>query len=147
MPHEFVPMRHRNSARRLRLEQTSVERELWRWLRGRRFDGFRFKRQAPMGRYIVDFVCHEAKVIVELDGVEHGSPIQQDHDRVRDAWLETRGYRVLRFWNDEVEKNLLGVLAVIERAATSRRPLSPALPRKRGGGPSRLRRIRPQPRP
>ena len=59
-----------------------------------------------MGRYIVDFVCHEAKVIVELDGVVHGSPIQQDHDRVRDAWLETRGYRVLRFWNDEVEKNL-----------------------------------------
>jgi very-short-patch-repair endonuclease len=136
MPHEFVPRLRRNSAKRLRQDQTFVERELWQSLRAGRFGGLRFKRQAPMGRSIVDFVCHEARVVVELDGSQHGLVIQGEHDRVRDAWLESRGYRVLRFWNDEVQRNLHGVLTAIEDALASRGPLSPALPRKGGGGPT-----------
>src|SRR5262245_45655722 len=124
MAHEFVPRRHRDFAKGLRQDQTGVERELWHYLRANRVEGLRFKRQAPMGRYVVDFVCHEATVIVELDGPHHVLEAQVERDRIRDAWLESRGYRVLRFSNAEVQQNLLGVLAVIENVVRSRRPLS-----------------------
>src|SRR5258708_13238444 len=119
MAHEFVPRLHRNSARRLRRDQTFVERELWRSLRAGRFDGLRFKRQAPMGRYIVDFVCHEAKVVIELDGGQHNFDAHAERDRLRDAWLASRGYTVLRFWNLEVKRNLYGLLTPIYDAANS----------------------------
>ena len=137
MPHEFVPRLHRGSARRLRRDQTDVERKLWRYLRANRFDGLRFKRQAPMGRYIVDFVCHEAKVVVELDGGQHGFHTQAEQDRLRDAWLGSRGYTVLRFWNLEVKRNFYGVLTAIEDAVRSRAPLSSALAREEPKEPGR----------
>lgn len=96
-------------ARTLRRNQTAAERTLWRALRGKRLDGHRFRRQHPMGRYVVDFICLEKKLIVEVDGGQHGEDKQQHHDRERDAWLEAAGYRVVRYWNTDVLNNLEGV--------------------------------------
>jgi very-short-patch-repair endonuclease len=98
-------------ARRLRHHQTDAERLLWFRLRDRRLAGWKFKRQAPIDRCVVDFFCADAKLIVELDGGQH------DHDRERDAdrsrVLEAMGYLALRFWNHDVMRNMDGVLEEI----------------------------------
>jgi len=78
---------------------TEAERRLWRGLRMRQMAGFKFRRQVPLGPYIVDFVCLEARLVIEVDGGQHAG---SEHDRVRDAWLEAQGFRMLRFWNSEV---------------------------------------------
>ena len=109
-------------ARQLRSNQTDVERLLWSKLKDRQLSGFKFRRQLPIGRYIVDFVCRERALIVELDGGQHGSVTKYDSDRTR--WLKHHGWRVLRFWNNEVAENLSGVLEVI-LAAVSASPSSP----------------------
>ncbi len=83
----------------MRSEPTDAERALWRILRAKRFDGFKFRRQAPLGRYIADFVCLEKRLIVEADGGQHN---ESAHDAARDAWLRGQGFHVLRFWNQEV---------------------------------------------
>ncbi|MEX8520814.1 MAG: endonuclease domain-containing protein [Leptothrix sp. (in: b-proteobacteria)] len=88
-------------ARELRREQTPQEQQLWQVLRAKRFAGFKFRRQEPIGRYIADFVCFKAHLIVELDGSQHLD--QPEHDAVRDAWLQSQGFVVLRFWNHEWE--------------------------------------------
>jgi very-short-patch-repair endonuclease len=75
-------------------------------------ESFRFRRQAPIGRYIVDFLCAERRLIVELDGGQHVEQ-QKDHDEVRTRWLESRGYHVVRFWNSDVLANTVGVLEAI----------------------------------
>ena len=93
---------------------TDAEQALWRSLRDRQVDGYRFRRQVPIGRYIVDFACLEKGLIVEVDGGQHA--INQDDDKTRDAWLEKEGYRVLRFWNNEVLGNREGVLVRISEA-------------------------------
>ena len=80
---------------------------LWRALRSRRFAGFKFRRQVPIGRYIADFVCYEARLIIELDGSQHAD---SSHDQRRDAWLKDDGYRVIRVWNNELTHNRSGVL-------------------------------------
>lgn len=86
---------------------TDAERKLWLALRDRRLGGFKFRRQVPVGPWIVDFLCKEAQLVVEVDGGQHaGSP----RDRRRDAWLAGEGYRVVRVWNNEVLGNLDGVL-------------------------------------
>jgi Uncharacterized protein conserved in bacteria len=103
-------------ARTLRREQTDVERKLWYALRGRRLGGFKFRRQQPIGPYIADFVCFEAKLIVELDGEQHGEAAHTVYDRVRTERLKADGFRVLRFWNGELIENFDGVLEGIERA-------------------------------
>lgn len=96
-------------ARCLRRNQTDAERALWYHLRGNRLQGHKFRRQHPYGRYILDFVCLEARLVVELDGGQHHySPA----DRERDAWLEAQGFQILRFWNHEV---LTQPEAVLER--------------------------------
>jgi very-short-patch-repair endonuclease len=97
----------------MRRDPTDAERKMWRLLRGRRLDGLKFKRQAPIGRFIVDFVCPEHRLIIELDGAQHGyaSAIARDADRT--AQLEAMGYVVLRFWNRDVLKNTDGVLTMI----------------------------------
>lgn len=100
--HTEVSARRRAQAKRLRRELTPAERRLWHVLKAHRFSGLHFRRQVPMGPYIVDFVCHEAKVVVEVDGSQHGFDRHLDSDRARDAWLAERGYKVLRFWNHEV---------------------------------------------
>ncbi len=86
-------------ARELRAEQTPQEQQLWQELRAKRFAGFKFRRQEPIGRYIADFVCFKAKLIIELDGGQHGENV--DHDENRDGWLGEQGFTVLRFWNNE----------------------------------------------
>lgn len=92
---------------------TEAERLLWFQLRDRRLAGLKFRRQVPIGPYIVDFVCPEKKVIVEIDGGQHNLPNERSCDLERTRFLEAKGYKVLRFWNNEVMGNLEGVLAVI----------------------------------
>lgn len=86
---------------------TDAERRLWQGLRGRQMDGFKFRRQVPLGPYIVDFVCLEARLVIEVDGGQH---LDSAEDKIRDAWLASEGFQVMRFWNDEVLKKSKDVL-------------------------------------
>ena len=97
-------------ARRLRRESTDAERVLWRLLRNRQLGGWKFRRQVPIGRYIVDFVCFDKRLIVEIDGGHH--QLQADHDDKRTKWLASEGFRVIRFWNNAV----LGEIAAVQQA-------------------------------
>ena len=92
-------------ARALRKNVTDAERVLWRVLRRFKKEGVPFRRQVPIGSYIADFACHRAKIIVELDGSQHGEGERAKYDAERTAFLGSRGYRVLRFWNGEVLAN------------------------------------------
>jgi very-short-patch-repair endonuclease len=89
-------------ARALRSRMTVAETIMWRALRGSRFEGFKFRRQVPIGKYVADFLCIEHKLIVELDGAPHDDPEQKVHDARRTIWLRSQGYRVLRIPNDTV---------------------------------------------
>jgi len=94
-------------ARSLRSNLTDTEQLLWRHLRLRQINGHKFRRQRPIGPYIVDFVCLEKKLIIELDGGQHAE--QSDYDAERDAWLRAQGFTVLRFWNNDVLQNIRSV--------------------------------------
>ena len=96
--------------RRLRGQQTDAERKLWFALRDRRLDGFKFVRQEAIGPFIVDFACREQKLIIEVDGGQHADNAR---DVARDAYLANEGYRVLRFWNNDVLTNREGVSVTI----------------------------------
>ena len=96
-------------ARELRKNMTSQERKLWNIIKNRQFYGHRFRRQFPIGNYIVDFVCREAKIIIELDGGHHNQPEDIIYDKARSAFLVDEGYQVVRFWNNDIDKNLIGV--------------------------------------
>ncbi|MGH7096874.1 MAG: endonuclease domain-containing protein [Stellaceae bacterium] len=98
-------------ARALRREMTAAEKKLWQRLRLRQTEGYRFRRQVPIGRFIADFACHEARVIVEIDGGQHDPASEMEACRTR--FLESEGYRVLRFWNNEVLENLDGVYTIV----------------------------------
>ena len=114
-----------NHAKQLRSNQTKTEQRLWYHLRAHRFMHLKFKRQMPLGRYIVDFVCLELKLMIEVDGGQHAEQIR--YDAQRDAWLRSQGYTVLRFWNNEVIEQLDSVLEQIGLSATALSPgLSPA---------------------
>jgi len=102
------------SAREMRKNFTDAEQKLWKRLRNRQTDGEKFRRQQPIGKYIVDFVCPERKLIVEVDGGQHREQIAYDDERT--AWLESGGSRVLRFWNNEVLEDVEVVLDVIVEA-------------------------------
>ena len=104
-------------AQQLRANSTDAERRLWRELRVLKIKGLHFRRQAPMGRYYVDFVCHRAKLVVELDGRQH-SGAAAAYDAKRTEFLRSRGYTVLRFWNFEVMRNRQGVVDAIFTIAT-----------------------------
>lgn len=116
MPHEFLPTRDRDRARKLRGTMTDAERKLWFALRARRFDGFIFRRQVPIGPYVADFACHAARLIVEVDGGQHAAGHRAVVDAARSDWLAARGYRVIRFWNNDVLGNIDSVLTEIGRA-------------------------------
>ena len=103
-------------AKRLRRETTPQEKLLWRYLRDRRLGGFKFRDQQPLGPYVGDFVCQKHKLIVEADGSHHA---ESAHDARRDAFLISKGYRTLRFWNNEIARNLPNVLETILAALTS----------------------------
>ncbi len=117
-------------AKLLRNNMTDTERLLWAKIRNRQIHGYKFRRQCPLGKYIVDFVCHGKKVIIELDGSQHA--VQEEYDQQRTAWLESEGYKVIRFWNNDVWQNIEGVLEVICSALIH--PPHPVLPPQGGGG-------------
>ncbi|MDB5734181.1 MAG: hypothetical protein JWN16_818 [Alphaproteobacteria bacterium] len=112
----------RDFAKSLRTTATDAERILWSLLRTRQLGGLRFRRQQPIGPYIVDFFCPSAKLIVELDGSQHGTDQAVSNDGDRTRFLQARGYRVLRFWNTDLMKNRDSVLAAIHRTATQPSP-------------------------
>ena len=100
-------------AKQLRSNATEAEKLLWKHLRAKRFEGFKFKRQKPIGRYIVDFVCLEKRLVIEVDGGQHMDDATKDANR--SEWIEQQGYRVMRFWNNDVLSNIEGVLFVVEK--------------------------------
>ena len=108
MPPRNTPPRRaqfkRDLAKSLRGNPTDAERKLWHFLRGKQLAGLRFRRQQPIGPYVADFFCPAAKLVVELDGEQHGTDINVAYDAARTKWLEERGYRVLRIPNHEVLK-------------------------------------------
>src|SRR5262245_2710582 len=136
MPHTPVTDFQRNRAKQLRHTMTRAKTLLWRHLKADRLAGLNFRRQTPIGNYIADFVAHSCKAIVEIDGESHTFEERIRHDERRDRWFESRGYRVLRFTNEDVLGNLEGVALVIAEAAEQAAPLSLTLPRKGGGNPS-----------
>jgi very-short-patch-repair endonuclease len=118
-----MPLRNHNEfSRRLRREQTPEEKDLWKALRGRRFAGFKFRRQHEVAPYFLDFYCPLAKLAVELDGSGHGLSGQRGHDTERDTFLAAKGIEVLRLWNLEWSRNRKGCLLEIWAALTRRVP-------------------------
>jgi len=134
------------TARRLRANQTDVEKRLWSRLRNRGLLGLKFRRQLPLGDFVADFVCADHALVVEVDGGQHASTEVTDNGRT--AWLEARGWRVIRFWNNEVNENLEGVLQAIASACgidvdaplseAHRRPHPDPLPQGEGEKASRV---------
>ncbi len=106
----------RDRARRLRVESTALERKLWAHLRAKRFAAFKFRRQHPIGPYCADFCCVARRLIIEVDGSQHGDEQEQRKNALRTAYLRERGYRVLRFWNEQVNAELEDVLLAIYEA-------------------------------
>jgi len=111
-------------AKILRKTSTKAERLLWRYLRAKRLEGYKFRRQEPIGNYIVDFVCFEKRIVIEVDGSQH--QIETDKDTIRDEWLRKQGFKVLRFWNNEVLRNMEGVYEVIKESCLSHPPPTPS---------------------
>ena len=110
MPHEPVPPEKREFARRMRRMSTEAEDRLWQELRGRRLDGIKVRRQVPFDPYVADFLCAEAMLVIEVDGSQHGGATR---DERRTRFFKAKGYRVLRFWNDEVLREIDAVCATI----------------------------------
>ena len=129
--------RIRTRARELRKNPTDAERLLWRQLRSWQLDGYKFRRQQLIGNYIVDFVCLEKRLIIELDGGQHAE--QNGYDAERDSWLREQGFVVLRFWNNDVIENIDGVTEVIAENLKSTPFLSPS---PQGGRKKSARRKR-----
>jgi very-short-patch-repair endonuclease len=114
----------RSRARQLRRTPTDVERLLWRRLRFWQVDGYKFRRRQPLGNYIVDFVCLEKRLVIEVDGGQHAQ--EGNHDAERDAWLRAQGFTILRFWNNDVLKNIDGVMEMIVKSLQSTPYLNPS---------------------
>lgn len=102
--HNRIPPETRQRARELRQASTPAEQKLWAHLRNRNLGGYKFRRQHPIGPFIADFCCVEVGLVIEVDGGGHLE--QAEYDRDRTAWLEEQGFHVVRFWNDNVLKNL-----------------------------------------
>ena len=98
-------------ARTLRQEQTDAEGLLWHYLSRKQLAGYKFRRQQPIGPYIVDFACMSRKLVIELDGGQHGE--RPAYDERRDDYLRSKGYRILRFWNNEVFQSCMDVLETV----------------------------------
>jgi len=127
-------------ARKLRKNQTDAERKLWRYLRLLKTDGFYFRRQVPIGHFIVDFAGLSARLVIELDGGQHSLEAGRSSDEVRDAHLRRAGFTMLRFWNNDVMANSEGVMEMVRRSLVrdigSTPPRLASLadpPRQRGG--------------
>jgi len=119
-------------ARKNRNDLTGPEIKLWFELREFKQIGAHFRKQVPMEKYILDFVCHSKKLVIELDGDSHGDDLQKRKDEKRDAWLKSQGYTVMRVWNGELYDNLDGVLDDIYRYLISHHPTPNPSPSRRG---------------
>jgi len=128
-----VPSMLRSNARALRKNATDAERILWSGLRDHRLNGAGFRRQVPIGNYIADFICHAAKLVIELDGGQHFSDPAERADAKRSRMIEAQGFQVLRFSNHDVMTNRAGVLETISTTIAARAPTL-TLPRKRERG-------------
>jgi very-short-patch-repair endonuclease len=106
----------RDFARKLRNTPSGAEQKLWRFLRAQQLDGHKFRRQVAMGPFVVDFVCLKSRFVIELDGPQHGEGEAPEYDRRRTEWLSARGYRVIRFKNQQVDDEVLSVIETIRSA-------------------------------
>ena len=123
----------RQKVKQLRSNSTDAERNLWAHIRNRRLEGWKFRRQLPVGQYIVDFACPELRLIIEIDGGQHAEQVIYDLSRTK--ILQSKGYRVVRFWNNEVLGNIEGVLEALTLTLSQReRELSPSPLRGEGRG-------------
>ena len=112
-----------NLAKGLRRKQSDAEQRLWIALRSRQLNGLKFRRQQPVGNYIVDFICLDEKLIIEVDGGHHNDVPAIEKDKQRQTWLESEGFQVIRFWNNDVLENLEGVVfRIMEVLEERRRP-------------------------
>ena len=133
--------RSRNFAKALRRTLTKAEALLWSYLKGKQLNGHHFRRQHPIGPFVADFACVEAKFVLEVDGGTHMSDADQAYDAKRTAYLEASGWHVMRVWNNQVLENRSGVLRAIDETVTARRLSKLSLPgrgasvSKTNGGP------------
>jgi len=128
----------RDFTRKLRQQLTDAERTLWARIRNRQLQGVRFRRQQPIGSYIVDFICLERQLIVEVDGGQHNERRGREEDKERTKWLQAKGYKVLRFWNNDVLMNTEGVLERIAQVLSHPHLASPFIEGEGLKGNSRL---------
>ena len=122
------------NSRQLRKNMTPQEKRLWSAIRNRQFFGYRFRRQFPIGQYIVDFICREKKIIIEIDGGQHKEDIKIYYDNKRTEYLTTEGYKVIRFWNNEIDKNLVGVYEKLKEVFNVTDTVTPPQPSPSGAG-------------
>ena len=101
-------------AKELRKNQTPQEQKMWNLLRNRRYKNLCFKRQYIIGEYIVDFICREKKLIIEIDGGQHNEDKNIIHDKKRTLFLESNGYKVIRFWNNDIDNNIESVFLKLD---------------------------------
>jgi very-short-patch-repair endonuclease len=104
-----------NLSRNLRKNETPWEIKLWQRLRGRKFLGFKFKKQLVIGNYIYDFGCFEKRLLIELDGGQHSENDIKDKDQIKEDFAKNQGYKIIRFWNNELDNNFEGVLETIRK--------------------------------
>ena len=116
------PPATKGRARALRRDSTWAEKLMWRWLRDRRFSAYKFRRQHPIGRYVLDFYCEEARLAIELDGSQHGFPKVRCHDQLRDQTLELLGIKTLRFWNSKMRRQQQMIRDTVFRELQERAP-------------------------
>lgn len=102
--------------RELRVQSTEADKRLWRMLRAKQLAGYKFRRQEPIGPYIIDFVCYRPRLVIELDGGQHDATTQRAYDAQRSAWLAAQDFQILRFWNNQLFDNEAGVLHEIRSA-------------------------------
>jgi very-short-patch-repair endonuclease len=117
MPHDLVSARQRGNAKSMRRAMTEAELKLWNELRAHRLMGMSFRRQVPIGQYIVDFACAKHRLVVEVDGSQHALPENVQADETRATYLVSLGWTILRFWNDDVLRDIDGVCQHIVVAA------------------------------
>jgi very-short-patch-repair endonuclease len=132
MPHTAIAKRTREGAQRMRRAPTDAERCMWRILRALKPLGMHFRRQAPIGAYVADFAWYDGKLVIEIDGSQHAER-QYAYDAQRTAWLESQGYRVLRFWNIDVLKTPHSVGEAILAAHTEMKTPPPTPPHEGEG--------------
>lgn len=120
----------KEKARTLRRNQTDAERLLWHHLRGRRLAAYKFRRQHPIGPFIADFICIKHRLVVEIDGGQHSLNVHEDNRRT--LYIESKGYKVLRFWNDQVLTNIQVVLEAILKSTEDETPSPLPSPPKKG---------------